>query len=145
MKITQEEFDLLLRKWISHNVILEYKESKLDNDKLIKFVQGILQHGLKQIREALNFSEKIKDMDINNMSEEDIENFAYHVLYSNAIYRNSKSVKSPMRISNLLKRVSRELIAFDDGFYIKNLKTLKSLLERATVEFKTKTPINKII
>jgi hypothetical protein len=141
MKITQEEFDLLLRKWISHNVILEYKESKLDNDKLIKIVQDALQHRLKQIKEALNFSEKIKGIDINHMSEEDIENLAYHALYSNAIVRNSKSFKSRMRISNLVKRVSEELIAFDDDFYVNNLKTLKSLLERAEIEFKRETPI----
>lgn len=141
MKITKEEFDLLLRKWISHNVILRHKESKLDNDKLIKIVQDALQHRLKQIKEALNFSEKIKGIDINHMSEEDIENLAYHALYSNAIVRNSKSFKSRMRISNLVKRVSEELIAFDDDFYVNNLKTLKSLLERAEIEFKRETPI----
>ena len=68
MKLTQEEFDLLLRVYLDDTIILKRKERKLTNEAIIEIAEKHLSNKLKSISGDLIFIDKIKNMDINNIT-----------------------------------------------------------------------------
>ena len=60
MKLTQEEFDLLLRVYLDDTIILKRKERKLTNEAIIEIAEKHLSNKLKSISGDLIFIDKIK-------------------------------------------------------------------------------------
>ena len=124
MKLTQEEFDLLLRVYLDDTIILKRKEKELTNDTIIGIAEKHLNNKLKSIREDLIFIDKIKNMDINNISYEDILSF----VGKRWVLRKGK--KGEDKVVRVLKDVSEEIQAYVEDKYLDSLHKYKALLEK---------------
>ena len=72
MKLTNEEFHLLTQYWVSRRVFFRIETLNQPVDKLIEIAKEHINDKLEMAKKSLSFADKIKDMDINNMSEKDI-------------------------------------------------------------------------
>ena len=72
MKLTNEEFRLLTQYWVSRRVFFRDETLNQPVDKLIEIAKEHINDKLEMAKKSLSFADKIKDMDINNMSEKDI-------------------------------------------------------------------------
>ena len=72
MKLTNEEFRLLTQYWVSRRVFFRIETLNQPVDKLIEIAKEHINDKLEMAKKSLSFADKIKDMDINNMSEKDI-------------------------------------------------------------------------
>jgi DNA-directed RNA polymerase subunit F len=72
MKLTNEEFHLLTQYWVSRRVFFRDETLNQPVDKLIEIAKEHINDKLEMAKKSLSFADKIKDMDINNMSEKDI-------------------------------------------------------------------------
>ena len=124
MKLTQEEFDLLLRVYLDDAIILKTKEKKLDNDAIIEIAEKHLNNKLKSIREDLIFIDKIKNMDINNISYEDILSF----IGKRWLFQKGK--KGENKVDIVLKDVAAEIQGYAEDKYLDSLYKYKALLEK---------------
>ena len=124
MKLTQEEFDLLLRVYLDDTIILKRKERRLTNDTIIGIAEKLLSNKLKSIREDLIFIDKIKNMDINNITYEDILSF----IGKRWVLRKGK--KGEDKVVRVLKDVSEEIQAYVEDKYLDSLHKYKALLEK---------------
>ena len=124
MKLTQEEFDLLLRVYLDDTIILKRKEKELTNDTIIEIAEKHLNNKLKSIREDLIFIDKIKNMDINNISYEDILSFV------GKRWLFQKGKKGENKVVRVLKDVSEEIQGYVEDKYLDSLHKYKALLEK---------------
>ncbi len=124
MKLTQEEFDLLLRVYLDDTIILKRKEKELTNDTIIGIAEKHLNNKWKSIREDLIFIDKIKNMDINNISYEDILSF----VGKRWVLRKGK--KGEDKVVRVLKDVSEEIQGYAEDKYLDSLHKYKALLEK---------------
>ncbi len=124
MKLTQEEFDLLLRVYLDDTIILKRKERKLTNEAIIEIAEKHLSNKLKSISGDLIFIDKIKNMDINNISYEDILSF----VGKRWVLRKGK--KGEDKVVRVLKDVSEEIQAYVEDKYLDSLHKYKALLEK---------------
>ena len=72
MKLTNEEFHLLTQYWVSRRVFFRDETLNQPVDKLIEIAKEHINDKLEMAKKSSSFADKIKDMDINNMSEKDI-------------------------------------------------------------------------
>ena len=124
MKLTQEEFDLLLRVYLDDTIILKRKERRLTNDTIIGIAEKLLSNKLKSIREDLIFIDKIKNMDINNITYEDILSF----IGKRWVLRKGK--KGENKVVRVIKDVSEEIQGYVEDKYLDSLHKYKALLEK---------------
>ena len=124
MKLTQEEFDLLLRVYLDDTIILKRKERKLTNEAIIEIAEKHLSNKLKSISGDLIFIDKIKNMDINNISYEDILSF----VGKRWVLRKGK--KGEDKVVRVLKDVSEEIQGYAEDKYLDSLYKYKALLEK---------------
>ncbi len=124
MKLTQEEFDLLLRVYLDDTIILKSKEKKLTNDLLIEIAENHLSNKLKSIREDLIFIDKIKGMNIDDISYEDILSF----IGKRWLFQKGK--KGENKVDRVLKDVSEEIQGYAEDKYLDSLYKYKALLEK---------------
>ncbi len=124
MKLTQEEFDLLLRVYLDDTIILKRKERKLTNEANIEIAEKHLSNKLKSISGDLIFIDKIKNMDINNISYEDILSF----VGKRWVLRKGK--KGEDKVVRVLKDVSEEIQGYAEDKYLDSLYKYKALLEK---------------
>jgi len=124
MKLTQEEFDLLLRVYLDDTIILKRKEKELTNEAIIEIAEKHLNNKLKNIREDLIFIDKIKNMDINNISYEDILSFV------GKRWLFQKGKKGENKVVRVLKDVSEEIQGYVEDKYLDSLYKYKALLEK---------------
>ena len=124
MKLTQEEFDLLLRVYLDDTIILKRKEKELTNEAIIEIAEKHLNNKLKNIREDLIFIDKIKNMDINNISYEDILSFV------GKRWLFQKGKKGENKVVRVLKDVSEEIQGYAEDKYLDSLHKYKALLEK---------------
>ncbi len=122
MKLTQEEFDLLLRIYLDNTMSLMRKEKEMSNDVLIRIEEKHLNDKLKNIRKTLIFIDKIKAIDIDNVSDEDILSFIGNHW---SLYRKKK-----IDVTDVLKDVSEEIQGYADDKYLHSLNKYKALLEK---------------
>jgi hypothetical protein len=77
---------------------------------------------LKNIRKTLIFIDKIKAIDIDNVSDEDILSFIGNHW---SLYRKKK-----IDVTDVLKDVSEEIQGYADDKYLHSLNKYKALLEK---------------
>ena len=130
MKLTQEEFDLLLRVYLDDTIILKRKERRLTNDTIIGIAEKLLSNNLKSIREDLIFIDKIKNMDINNITYEDILSF----IGKRWVLRKGK--KGENKVVRVIKDVSEEIQGYVEDKYLDSLHKYKALLEKVVNQAK---------
>ena len=72
MKLTKAEFHSLIQYWVSSRIFFRDKTLNEPVDKLIEITKEKLNESMESIKKSLSFADKIKDIDIDNISQKDI-------------------------------------------------------------------------
>ena len=124
MKLTNEEFHLLTQYWVSRRVFFRDETLNQPVDKLIEIAKEHINDKLEMAKKSLSFADKIKDMDINNISYEDILSF----VGKRWVLRKGK--KGEDKVVRVLKDVSEEIQGYAEDKYLDSLHKYKALLEK---------------
>ena len=123
MKLTNEEFHLLTQYWVSRRVFFRDETLNQPVDKLIEIAKEHINDKLEMAKKSLSFADKIKDMDINNMSEKDI----LSLLDSE---RGRFEEDNITTIAEVIQDTTERIKEYEENPRLLYLKSLRDLLEK---------------
>ena len=123
MKLTNEEFHLLTQYWVSRRVFFRDETLNQPVDKLIEIAKEHINDKLEMAKKSLSFADKIKDMDIDNMSEKDILSLL------DSQYGKLEKAKITT-IADVIKDTNEDIKEYEENPRLLYLKSLRDLLEK---------------
>ena len=129
MKLTNEEFHLLTQYWVSRRVFFRDETLNQPVDKLIEIAKEHINDKLEMAKKSLSFADKIKDMDINNMSEKDI----LSLLDSE---RGRFEKDNITTIAEVIQETTERIKEYEENPRLLYFKSLRDLLEKVVNQTK---------
>jgi NurA-like 5'-3' nuclease len=123
MKLTKAEFHSLIQYWVSSRIFFRDKTLNEPVDKLIEITKEKLNESMESIKKSLSFADKIKDMDIDNMSEKDILSLL------DSQYGKLEKAKITT-IADVIKDTNEDIKEYEENPRLLYLKSLRDLLEK---------------
>ncbi len=123
MKLTKAEFHSLIQYWVSSRIFFRDETLNKPVDKLIEITKEKLNESMESIKKSLSFADKIKDMDIDNMSEKDILSLL------DSQYGKLEKAKITT-IADVIKDTNEDIKEYEENPRLLYLKSLRDLLEK---------------
>ena len=123
MKLTQEEFHSLIQYWVSNRIFFRDETLNKPVDKLIEITKEKLNDTMESIKKSLSFADKIKDMDIDNISQKDILSFL------DSQYGKLEKAKITT-IAEVIQDTTERIKEYEEDKHLLYLKSLRDLLEK---------------
>ena len=123
MKLTKAEFHSLIQYWVSNRIFFRDETLNKPVDKLIEITKEKLNESMESIKKSLSFADKIKDMDIDNMSEKDILSLL------DSQYGKLEKAKITT-IADVIKDTNEDIKEYEENPRLLYLKSLRDLLEK---------------
>ena len=123
MKLTKEEFHSLIQYWVSNRIFFRDETLNKPVDKLIEITKEKLNDTMESIKKSLSFADKIKDMDIDNISQKDILSFL------DSQYGKLEKAKITT-IADVIKDTNEDIKEYEENPRLLYLKSLRDLLEK---------------
>ena len=123
MKLTKAEFHSLIQYWVSSRIFFRDKTLNEPVDKLIEITKEKLNESMGSIKKSLSFADKIKDMDIDNISQKDILSFL------DSQYGKLEKAKITT-IAEVIQDTTERIKEYEEDKHLLYLKSLRDLLEK---------------
>ena len=123
MKLTKAEFHSFIQYWVSSRICFRDETLNKPVDKLIEITKEKLNESMESIKKSLSFADKIKDMDIDNMSEKDILSLL------DSQYGKLEKAKITT-IADVIKDTNEDIKEYEENPRLLYLKSLRDLLEK---------------
>ena len=123
MKLTKEEFHSLIQYWVSNRIFFRDETLNKPVDKLIEITKEKLNDTMESIKKSLSFADKIKDMDIDNISQKDILSFL------DSQYGKLEKAKITT-IAEVIQDTTERIKEYEEDKHLLYLKSLRDLLEK---------------
>ncbi len=129
MKLTKEEFHSLIQYWVSNRIFFRDETLNKPVDKLIEITKEKLNESMESIKKSLSFADKIKDMDIDNISQKDI----LSLLDSE---RGRFEKDNITTIAEVIQETTERIKEYEENPRLLYFKSLRDLLEKVVNQTK---------